>query len=98
METRAKTKARQASIFEELRGFAADASTSTLRPSDVAYARRRSGLVLKKEATRVAPKRWPTVYTLKEKEDERRKNCYGKRGRQHSPTVPVETVTCKRGC
>lgn len=73
METRAKTKARQASIFEELRAFAADASTSTLRPSDVAYARRGSGLVFKKEATRVAPKRWPTVYTLKEKEDERQR-------------------------
>jgi hypothetical protein len=73
METRAKTKARQASIFEELRAFAADASTSTLRPSDVAYARRGSGLAFKKEATRVAPKRWPTVYTLKEKEDERQR-------------------------
>jgi Zinc knuckle len=73
METRAKARVQPATI-DELSTFAADASASILKPSHVAHARRESGLFLQKEAdTRVEPKRWPTVITLREQDEERQR-------------------------
>ncbi len=71
METRAKNKLKQGTIFEEIKTLAS--SAAVLLPSQVAKARRDSGMAMAKKHTPVAPKQWPTVYTLKQREEQRAK-------------------------
>lgn len=73
METRAKAKQKRATVVEELQALAGGSNGTTLKPSEIAKARRSSGQVREQAVTQKAPKRWPTVHTLREQEQEKQR-------------------------
>jgi hypothetical protein len=73
METRAKAKQKRATVVDELQELAGESEGATLKPSEIARTRRSSGQVREQAVTQKAPKRWPTVHTLREQEQEKQR-------------------------